>query len=59
MYLAGGLAFRYAWVYAGKASAGDDAAVAAMARGRRALHDDREEPRRQRPIAPPLRAAAA
>lgn len=44
MYLAGGLAFRFAWVYAGKASATDDAAVAAMARAR-APHDDRREPR--------------
>jgi formate-dependent nitrite reductase membrane component NrfD len=34
MYLAAGLAFRYAWVYAGRASATDDAAVAAMGRGR-------------------------
>ncbi len=33
MYLAAGLAFRFAWVSAGKTSAGDDAAVAAMARG--------------------------
>ena len=33
MYLAAGLAFRFAWVYAGKASAADDAAVARMARG--------------------------
>ncbi|MEO6857296.1 MAG: NrfD/PsrC family molybdoenzyme membrane anchor subunit [Solirubrobacteraceae bacterium] len=31
-YLASGLAFRLAWVYAGKASATDDAAVAAMGR---------------------------
>jgi formate-dependent nitrite reductase membrane component NrfD len=48
MYLAGGLAFRFAWVYAGKASASDDAAVAAMGRARRALDDDREEPRQAR-----------
>lgn len=34
LYLGGGLAFRYAWMAAGKASAGDDAAVARMARGR-------------------------
>ena len=32
-YLAGGLAFRYAWVAAGHQSAGDDEAVARMARG--------------------------
>jgi hypothetical protein len=48
MYLAGGLAFRFAWVYAGKVSAEDDRAVAAMGRGRRALYEDREEPRGQR-----------
>ena len=36
--------------YAGKASADDDAAVAAMGRGRRALHEDREEPREQRAL---------
>jgi hypothetical protein len=34
LYLAGGLAFRYAWVEAGKESAHDDEAVALMARGR-------------------------
>jgi hypothetical protein len=50
MYLAAGLAFRFAWVYAGKASAEDDVGVAAMGRGRRALHEDREEPRQQRAI---------
>jgi hypothetical protein len=32
MYLAGGLAFRYAWVAAGHNSASDDRAVAWMAR---------------------------
>jgi hypothetical protein len=32
LYLAGGLAFRYAWVDAGRHSATDDAAVARMAR---------------------------
>jgi hypothetical protein len=48
-YLAAGLAFRFAWVDAGKASAADDAGVAAIGRGRRALHDEREEP-------PPRRA---
>jgi formate-dependent nitrite reductase membrane component NrfD len=32
LYLAGGLAFRYAWVEAGRNSARDDAAVARMAR---------------------------
>jgi formate-dependent nitrite reductase membrane component NrfD len=34
LYLAGGIAFRYGWVEAGKASARDDEAVALMARGR-------------------------
>jgi formate-dependent nitrite reductase membrane component NrfD len=34
LYLTGGLAFRFAWIEAGKASAGDDEAVALMARGR-------------------------
>ncbi len=33
LYLAAGLAFRYAWVTAGKASAHDDAVVAAVAAG--------------------------
>jgi formate-dependent nitrite reductase membrane component NrfD len=33
LYLVGGLAFRFAWVEAGKASARDDEAVALMARG--------------------------
>ena len=62
LYLAGGLAFRFAWVEAGKASARDDEAVALVARGsatadehlrsgteRRALSDDR----------PPLAPGAA
>ena len=62
LYLAGGLAFRFAWVEAGKASARDDEAVALMARGsatadehlrssteRRARSDDR----------PPLAPGAA
>jgi formate-dependent nitrite reductase membrane component NrfD len=35
MYLAAGLLFRFAWVYAGRASATDDAVVAATARARR------------------------
>jgi formate-dependent nitrite reductase membrane component NrfD len=33
LYLAGGLAFRFAWIEAGRASARDDEAVALMARG--------------------------
>ena len=43
LYLAGGLAFRIAWVAAGRASARDDEAVALTARGpqERKLTDDR------------------
>ena len=43
MYLAAGLAFRFAWVYAGRASATDDAAVAAMGHDRRAPHNDHQQ----------------
>jgi formate-dependent nitrite reductase membrane component NrfD len=50
MYLAAGLAFRFAWVSAGAASAEDDGAVAAMGRGRRVLREDREEPRKPRAL---------
>jgi formate-dependent nitrite reductase membrane component NrfD len=50
IYLAAGLAFRFAWVFAGKTSAEDDGAVAAMGRGRRALHEDREKPREPRAL---------
>jgi len=50
MYLAAGLLFRFAWVYAGRASAKDDAAVAAIGRGRRALNDEREGPRQPRTL---------
>jgi hypothetical protein len=39
-YLAGGLAFRYAWVGAGRTSAGDDDAVARMARGAVTVDDE-------------------
>ncbi len=39
LYLAGGLAFRFAWIEAGKASAGDDEAVARMARGKATVKD--------------------
>jgi formate-dependent nitrite reductase membrane component NrfD len=45
LYLLGALGFRYAWVEAGKASAVDHRAVAAMARGRRGLEDATEVPR--------------
>ena len=48
VYLTAGLAFRFAWVYAGRASATDDAAVAAMGRGRRSLQDDQAERREAR-----------
>lgn len=41
-YLAAGLLFRLAWVYGGKASGTDDAAVAAMARERGAPHDGQD-----------------
>jgi formate-dependent nitrite reductase membrane component NrfD len=47
-YLAAGLAFRYAWIEAGKASGRDDAAVAAMGRGRETLQDPSGEVREQR-----------
>jgi len=43
MYLAAGLLFRLAWVYAGAASGRDDAAVAAMGRERRGSHGDHEQ----------------
>lgn len=50
MYLAGGLAFRYAWVMAGRASAQDDGAVAAMGRGGHGLSDsDAGAPERREP----------
>ncbi|HEV2815192.1 MAG TPA: NrfD/PsrC family molybdoenzyme membrane anchor subunit, partial [Solirubrobacteraceae bacterium] len=39
LYLSGGLAFRFAWIEAGKASARDDAAVAATARGKATVED--------------------
>lgn len=55
MYLAAGLGFRFAWVTAGRESATDDAAVAAMRRGRRVLGDLDEQPPDQR--APSIRRA--
>jgi hypothetical protein len=36
LYLLGGLSFRFAWIEAGRQSAGDDEAVARMARVRAA-----------------------
>ncbi|MDQ3740331.1 MAG: polysulfide reductase NrfD, partial [Actinomycetota bacterium] len=45
LYLSGGLAFRFAWVEAGKASAPDDEAVARMARGKATVEDRLEDGR--------------
>ena len=45
LYLLGGLAFRFAWVYAGKASATHQEGVAAMGRGRLTLDDKIDRPR--------------
>ena len=50
MYLAAGLAFRFAWVYAGKASATDDAVVAAMGRDQRPPRDDDQRAWRERAL---------
>jgi formate-dependent nitrite reductase membrane component NrfD len=50
MYLAAGLLFRFAWVFAGRDSATDDAVVAATARARRAPDDDHEHPWRRRAL---------
>jgi hypothetical protein len=47
-YLAGGLAFRFAWVQAGKASAADHEAVALTARGQVTVDDRIRPPRRAR-----------
>ncbi len=59
LFLAGGLAFRFAWVYAGKASAADHAAAAALGRGRLELEseltvggDPRSESTRRQPLRP-------
>jgi formate-dependent nitrite reductase membrane component NrfD len=48
LYLAAGLAFRFAWVFGGRASAEHDEAVAAMARGRQAPDEETERPRERR-----------
>jgi formate-dependent nitrite reductase membrane component NrfD len=48
MYLIAGLAFRFAWVEAGKVSATQDEVVAAMGRGRLALTAERERPHNAR-----------
>jgi formate-dependent nitrite reductase membrane component NrfD len=45
MYLAAGLAFRFAWIEGGRASATQHEAVAAMGRGRPALTAEHERPR--------------
>jgi formate-dependent nitrite reductase membrane component NrfD len=42
LFLGGGLAFRFAWVQAGRASALDHAAAAALGRGRTHLEDETE-----------------
>jgi hypothetical protein len=55
MFLAAGLAFRFAWVYAGKASATNDAAVATMGRDRRAPRDDHQPTRSLSARRSPLR----
>jgi formate-dependent nitrite reductase membrane component NrfD len=44
LYLTGGLAFRFAWVQAGKASAAHHEDVAAMARGQLALAENQGRP---------------
>jgi hypothetical protein len=45
LYLSAGLAFRFAWVEAGKASARDDEAVARMARGKATVEDQLKDGR--------------
>jgi formate-dependent nitrite reductase membrane component NrfD len=57
LYLTGGLAFRFAWVQAGKASAAHDEGVATMGRGQLALTEDQgrpPEPRAESVQRPPL-----
>jgi formate-dependent nitrite reductase membrane component NrfD len=50
MYLAAGLLFRFAWVYAGKSSAEDDELVAATARDRCGPHDGPRRPWQRRAL---------
>jgi polysulfide reductase-like protein len=60
LYLAGGLAFRLAWVSAGKASAAHHEAAAAMGRGQLTLEDSVERARGPRMVSatrPPLAAS--
>jgi formate-dependent nitrite reductase membrane component NrfD len=62
LYLAGGLAFRFAWLEAGKASARDDEAVALMARGRVTADERLHEGTEHRLLSddrPPAAGAAA
>jgi formate-dependent nitrite reductase membrane component NrfD len=62
LYLAGGLAFRLAWVQAGKASAHDDEAVALMARGSLTADERLRRGTEQRIVSeqrPPLAGARA
>jgi polysulfide reductase-like protein len=58
-YLAAGLAFRYAWVGAGRESARDDGAVARMARGAVTADDRLTGPPRGRRLASSTRAPRA
>jgi formate-dependent nitrite reductase membrane component NrfD len=53
MYLLAGLAFRHAWVYAGRASACDDDAAVAMARGADGDRGPRAQSRRRSPLPVP------
>ena len=55
LYLLGALAFRYAWVEGGKASAADDSDVAAMGRGRHSLQDQTGMPTGPRMASAPRR----
>jgi formate-dependent nitrite reductase membrane component NrfD len=52
LYLAAGLAFRYAWIEAGKVSAADHEAVARTARGQATVDDRTERLRRRTRYAP-------
>lgn len=59
LFLGGGLAFRYAWVEAGRASAADHDAAAALVRGRIAAEDELEvagDPRAESLQRPPVSA---
>jgi hypothetical protein len=53
VYLVAGLAFRYAWMYAGRTSARDDVAAAAMARGEDGTREPRAESSRRSPLPVP------